>query len=65
LRLPLRFDPRLGIDLDCKAAAGMAHEFLDNLYVLSIPESAGLSRCGGRYATRSLCGFQRVMPLGG
>jgi hypothetical protein len=38
LRLPLRFDPRLRVDLDCKAGAGMAHEFLHDLYVLSIPD---------------------------
>src|ERR1035441_729853 len=36
LRLPLRFDLRLRIDLEGKPAAGMAHEFLDDLYVLSI-----------------------------
>ena len=41
LRLPLRFDPRLRIDLEGKPAAGMAHEFLDDLYVLSIRDQQG------------------------
>jgi len=36
LRGPLRLDPRLCIDLECKAAAGMAHQLLDGLYVVSI-----------------------------
>ena len=36
LRLPLCFDSRLCVDLDGKASAGMAHEFLDDLYVLAI-----------------------------
>src|ERR1019366_7432180 len=41
LRLPLGFDPRLRIDLEGKPAAGMAHEFLDDLYVLSIRDQQG------------------------
>ena len=36
LRLRLCFYPRLRVDLDREAGAGMAHEFLDDLYVLAI-----------------------------
>ena len=36
LCLPSGFDPRLCVDLDRITGAGMAHKFLDNLYVLAI-----------------------------
>jgi hypothetical protein len=36
LSLPLCFDPRLRVDLDREPSAGMAHEFLDDLWVLAI-----------------------------
>ena len=41
LRLPLGFDPCLRIDLEGKAGAGMAHELLYDLYVLSIRDQQG------------------------
>ena len=62
LRLPLRFDARLRVDLKCPTTAGVTHQFLEDLHIFAIGSEQRRKGVAKRVPSDSL-GYSR--PQGG